>query len=171
MPIKDPVKRREYMRAWREARTAAGQCWGCRQPAANGTNRCEECTEKARAQGIARRAKRKVQGMCIICGKPVMTSRATCQACIAREANSQQRYRSAVLDHYGRTCACCGEDEERFLCVDHINNDGAAHRAMVGTGVNRWVVKNGYPEGFQILCFNCNVGRQLNKGVCPHVKS
>jgi hypothetical protein len=30
---------------------------------------------------------------------------------------------------------------------------------------------NGFPAGFQVLCFNCNQGRRLNHGVCPHVEA
>jgi hypothetical protein len=29
-------------------------------------------------------------------------------------------------------------------------------------------VKQGFPDGFQTLCFNCNVGKYKNGGVCPH---
>jgi len=25
-----------------------------------------------------------------------------------------------------------------------------------------------YPDGFQVACWNCNAGRDLNGGVCPH---
>jgi hypothetical protein len=28
--------------------------------------------------------------------------------------------------------------------------------------------KRGYPPGYRVLCFNCNRGRYLNGGVCPH---
>jgi hypothetical protein len=28
--------------------------------------------------------------------------------------------------------------------------------------------KNGFPEGFQVLCANCNIGRHINGGICPH---
>ncbi len=24
------------------------------------------------------------------------------------------------------------------------------------------------PEGFQVLCWNCNLGKYYNGGVCPH---
>jgi hypothetical protein len=26
----------------------------------------------------------------------------------------------------------------------------------------------GYPQGYQVLCMNCQVGRRDNGGVCPH---
>jgi hypothetical protein len=31
----------------------------------------------------------------------------------------------------------------------------------------RWLAKKNFPEGFQVLCANCNVAKSQN-GVCPH---
>ena len=80
-----------------------------------------------------------------------------------------------LFDHYGRVCACCGEDNPIFLTLDHMNGDGAEHRRSIGgrSGYNlhRHVVVNGFPSGFQILCYNCNCGRAKNNGVCPHKES
>ena len=80
--------------------------------------------------------------------------------------------RLAALDAYGGpTCVCCGENTEMFLCIDHINNNGGAHRKEIGNSGSRlyqWLRINGYPEGFQVLCYNCNNGKRLNNGVCPH---
>lgn len=74
-----------------------------------------------------------------------------------------------VLDQYGGQCACCGLAEPLFLTVDHINNDGAAHRRKIGPhGIYKWLIQNRFPNGFQLLCFNCNCGRARNGGVCPH---
>jgi hypothetical protein len=87
-----------------------------------------------------------------------------------REANpekvreTEQRHRgklkAAVLDHYGHGCACCGTTER--LTVDHVNGDGHLHRAEVGVGwaIYRWLVNNGFPDGFQILCLPCNVSKK-----------
>ena len=74
----------------------------------------------------------------------------------------RQKLRHIVLYHYSLTskitCACCGEDEYLFLCLDHKNNDGAQHRREVGSGARlyQWIIKNEFPEGFQVLCYNCN---------------
>lgn len=78
--------------------------------------------------------------------------------------------RQIVLNHYGARCACCGEGIERFLTVDHKHNDGNERRAIHGTGsaFYRHIIKNGFPSEFQILCFNCNLGRAMNGGTCPH---
>lgn len=38
-------------------------------------------------------------------------------------AARRKRLRAAVLEAYGARCACCGEDTEEFLSIDHIFND------------------------------------------------
>ena len=76
-----------------------------------------------------------------------------------------------VLNHYGTECACCGEVEPLFLTVDHMLNDGNKHRKEDPAGrtnIYRWLIRNGFPSGFQILCINCNQGRHRNGGMCPH---
>lgn len=86
-----------------------------------------------------------------------------------------------VYSHYSQgvpRCKCCGETEVKFLSVDHINNDGAKHRRTMrrgkkgggtgsGTQLYYWIIRNGFPKVFQILCLNCNFGKRFN-GICPH---
>lgn len=81
-----------------------------------------------------------------------------------------ERKRAQVLDHYGRRCVCCGESIDRFLTIDHINCDGVHRRKEHGSGLDfyRWIIKNNFPSDLQTLCFNCNLGRALNNGTCPH---
>ncbi|MFE1396776.1 hypothetical protein ACFW53_02415 [Nocardiopsis dassonvillei] len=58
-----------------------------------------------------------------------------------------------------------------MLTIDHVDNNGAEHRREIGGGgekLYRWLKREGYPPGYQVLCFNCNVGRHLGNGVCPH---
>jgi hypothetical protein len=75
-----------------------------------------------------------------------------------------------VYEHYGGfVCACCGETEPIFLTIDHINNDGNKHRRETGkVETAYWLYLNGLPDGFRVLCYNCNIGRARNGGVCPH---
>lgn len=92
-----------------------------------------------------------------------------------RRINSRTYYarrRQEALDAYGGKCACCGETEPAFLAIDHVNGDGKAHRATlpsVGRGgvIYRWLKAQGWPEGFQVLCHNCNHAKEL-RGGCPH---
>jgi len=83
--------------------------------------------------------------------------------------------KEAVYNAYGGyVCACCGETEKSFLTIDHVNNDGAEHRKQIrkksanGTQVYRWLIKNNFPGGFQVLCWNCQWGKVKNNGICPH---
>lgn len=97
-----------------------------------------------------------------------------CRECmLEHQRTTGKQSRMTVLNHYGPFCKCCGEDNTRFLTIDHINNDGAKQRKenkVTSTGYKyyTWIIKNNYPEDLQILCYNCNCGRQLNSGICPH---
>jgi hypothetical protein len=91
-------------------------------------------------------------------------------------AASRERMRNEVLTAYGGRCACCGEEDYAFLTIDHVNEDGATHRGKRGKNsalyVYRWLIKNDYPDGFQVLCFNCNCARSMRgDGVCPHKRA
>jgi hypothetical protein len=87
---------------------------------------------------------------------------------------NQDKQREAVYGAYGGyKCNCCGEAEKMFLSIDHVHNDGADMRKAKlysgsGTGFYLWLVKNKFPEGFQVLCMNCQIGKHKNGGVCPH---
>lgn len=89
----------------------------------------------------------------------------------SRETDKERRLRwkRETLAFYGGACACCGESDHRFLTFDHVNGGGREHRANEAyTDMLRWLRANRHPEGYQVLCWNCNSGRQINGGVCPH---
>lgn len=117
------------------------------------------------------------RGYCPDCGcrKP-RAGKQTCEVCHKsdqiRWRNRYQKYKELVFSHYGNKCMCCGETMKEFLTIDHINNDGAEHRRKInmksGSRIYIWIVKNGFPKDLQILCWNCNCGKRVNKGICPH---
>ena len=89
---------------------------------------------------------------------------------IPRVRERTLRNRMELINAYGGMCSCCGENEIRFLTLEHLNKDGKAHRAAVGgsTGVYYDLRKRGYPkEGYTILCANCNFSESLGTP-CPH---
>lgn len=101
-----------------------------------------------------------------------------------RRAKARHRQlRDLVFKAYGGVCACCGEHRETMLTIDHVNNDGAAHRKKLSAGYkkHKWrdanlggtsvyadLVRRNFPTGFQLLCANCNVSKARNGGVCEH---
>lgn len=82
--------------------------------------------------------------------------------------------REKVIDFYTnglRKCMCCGYSGIQFLNVDHVNNDGYRHRKQLkGSSykVYQDIINDGFPDKYQILCFNCNLAKNHNGGVCPH---
>jgi hypothetical protein len=88
-----------------------------------------------------------------------------------------QKLRHDILVHYSGglpACSCCGEKHDEFLTIDHINGGGTDHRRMGikgGYATYRWLIKNNFPPGFQILCMNCNFAKGHNSDGCPHKKS
>jgi hypothetical protein len=90
-----------------------------------------------------------------------------------------EKSRMEVIAGYGGKCSCCGESETKFLTVDHVNNDGHKERGhrhklnpnSYGLGLYRRIIKEGFPSRYQVLCMNCNFGKRMNNGVCPHQES
>lgn len=92
----------------------------------------------------------------------------------AKARDYGQRMRRKMLEVYGGKCACCGETEEKFLALDHVNGGGTAHKK--GGGVNCKPIaiiikREGYPQDgrYQVLCHNCNMAKGFY-GVCPHTQ-
>ncbi len=86
---------------------------------------------------------------------------------------AKRKLRQTVLNAYGGKCACCGESRYEFLAIDHMNNDGNERRrtnsAECGSSLIYWLKREGYPEGFQVLCHNCNQAKGWY-GECPHTR-
>lgn len=79
--------------------------------------------------------------------------------------------RLAVIKYYSNgkmCCACCSESKLEFLAIDHINGGGNKQRKESKvSNLAQWILKNNFPEGFQILCHNCNFAKGVYK-ICPH---
>lgn len=93
----------------------------------------------------------------------------------ANKARYHKNVKESIINAYGSQCDCCGEKEMKFLSIDHINGDGNKERKMIGFGgafyrfLYRNLKKNVILKNkYKVLCFNCNLGRQINGGICPH---
>lgn len=110
-----------------------------------------------------------------------------CKKCACRKVNSYEKrhedkvlqkyknyrimYRYMVLSHYSNSdepfCECCNEKTYQFLAIDHKFGGGNQQKKEIGGGLYGWIIRNGYPDGFRVLCHNCNSAHG-HYGYCPH---
>ena len=68
--------------------------------------------------------------------------------------------RLLVLNHYSTKsypiCAKCGEKKSEFLHVDHILGVKKQEGVRGASNLINYLLKNDCPDGYQILCGNCN---------------
>lgn len=68
------------------------------------------------------------------------------------------------LKYGGYTCCECGATDPDILTIDHIDpslvvkNNG---RREGGYELYRRLKREGFPSGYQVLCFNCNIKKHL----------
>lgn len=88
--------------------------------------------------------------------------------CRARRQKRNRSVKVRVLTHYSNgnpKCNQCGISDLDVLCIDHVANNGNTHRKNVGvaSGITfyQWLINNNFPDGFQALCANCNLKKEL----------
>lgn len=81
-----------------------------------------------------------------------------------------RKLRAEMFAAYGSRCSCCGEAEQRFLTLEHVNRDGNEHRARMkgrASAISE-LRRLGWPRnGYTILCWNCQMASWIY-GACPH---
>ena len=94
-----------------------------------------------------------------------------------------------VFSHYSKKlsnstipcCNCCGENKFLiFLTIDHVKgwknynepdlSKRKGSKRLGGNQLYRYLQKNNFPSGYQVLCMNCNSAKSDNE-VCPHQRS
>jgi len=97
----------------------------------------------------------------------------------ARNRRWYENLRIDTLRHYSPsiTCVLCGFKDVRALTIDHIDGGGIKHRQeLAKTGVRlpgtwyfyRWLRDSNYPEGYRVLCMNCQFIAHFDKTGYPH---
>ena len=105
------------------------------------------------------------------------SSRKVCKRCKNKlTAKTSRQFRAElkekVLRHYSPQLECqCSKcpypkPGMQFLSLDHINGRGE-HDRKVRRRLYQWIKNEKFPSGFQVLCFNCNLGKRQNL-ICPH---
>lgn len=134
---------------------------------------------------MATRRERNEKGLCAYCGaQPKLEMKIGCGDCSQRHSYLQgnfsrdrkdrtalyrKRIRRNVIDKYGGRCACCGERELLFLTIDHKDGTGFEDRkSFTGTAWYMHLNRTNLRTDLQVLCYNCNNGREMGGGICPH---
>lgn len=155
-----------------QERRESGKCTNCQNDSENGFSQCVNCQEKTRTRNFEIYHKKKKTGLCNFCNKPSDTGKVYCELCFNKFKEKHKKLKIEVFMAYGGfKCSCCGETIDKFLTIDHINNNGNDHRRKIGSSsLYKWLKANNFPPEFQVLCYNCNLGKYLNGGKCPHNK-
>ncbi len=154
-------------------------CINCKNPVKN-TILCQTCKHKKSVLSKSYYNHKKHNNLCTSCSKnKPIRGKNKCNVC-TNKINKKQRVQREqlkieVINHYSKglnKCNCCSANNFKFLTIGHINNDGAKEGREIeysfGSSFYRWLKKNKYPKGYQVLCWNCNCGRAQNGGICPH---
>ena len=81
----------------------------------------------------------------------------------------RQALKLEVFSYYSKSpipfCLHCGQTDIDVLCLDHICNGGVQQRIRLGNiGGHKFysrVKKHDFPEGYQVLCANCNLKKAM----------
>jgi hypothetical protein len=159
---------------------------GAEKPAdqfAKGRNRCLECNrayyreyfrtrpeQKERRRETIRRWQQSEKGRQWRAKHNAQYYAAHRERLIAHTRAWRAEVDAKLREIYGSVCACCGETEPAFLTIDHVNGDGAEDRKKHDghRQLRFWLSQQPKLPGYRMLCWNCNCGRRLNNGVCPH---
>lgn len=177
-----PSNRAPYFKKRYEECKRKGVCYTCGNKLPSGYDfskkpHCEKCKEQNDKSTKAYKTRNVKAGMCKTCGQNKIVRAKLCESCHQTQIHAQHDYglrlKVQVLTHYADghkpECTCCGEGDMTLLNLDHLEGGGNVHRREVGFGpaFYRWVIKQNFPKGFQVLCYNCNIGKHRNGGVCP----
>jgi len=86
---------------------------------------------------------------------------------LIQNKNRYQKLKYEVLSYYSSgeiKCKWCGFNDIRALVIDHIGNDGSSNRkTLMSSSIYAYLKKNDFPNGFQVLCHNCNWIKEVSR--------
>ncbi len=93
----------------------------------------------------------------------------------AKSTAYKKKQRRVVLEFYADgdiRCRCCREQTYEFLTLDHIDGQSpdVPQDFRAGAGLIRILIREDFPPGYQVLCWNCNCAKGKSKGIyrCKH---
>lgn len=167
------VLRGKQVKNWK----TAGLCQGCGKadPKPNCTL-CQPCMDDRSRVSSKHYRRRKEAGTCYYCDQPPEPDKVLCAYHLEQHADYRVQVKLDAIDAYGgRVCALCGYDNVvETLEIDHIAGGSRAHlrelgllgpmrMAAAGYQFYLWLRREGYPEGFRVLCPTCNKQAHYDK--------
>lgn len=76
----------------------------------------------------------------------------------------RKKVKQLAIDHYSDgsfSCAYCGFSDVRALSIDHLDGGGSKERRIHRGNFYGYLVAHDYPDGFQVLCMNCQFIKKL----------
>lgn len=136
------------------------------------TKHCPKCDKRRSIRRFSKDISRLDgrNGWCKLCIKRLSKKYLKDKARQGRERRIALRLEA--LSHYSDAsaprCLCCHEWRIEFLSIDHEKGGGTKHkREVCGSHLYLWLKQQNYPEGFRVLCHNCNQSLGAY-GYCPH---
>lgn len=109
--------------------------------------------------------------VCGVCGAsyvPIGGNQKYCWSCLSETSTSlrtRQHFKLKVISYYSNgkvCCAICGNADINLLSIDHINGGvGRYRKEGSGQALYHFLANHNYPEGFQVLCLNCNRAKSI----------
>jgi len=136
-----------------------GRCY--RKPRLPNLTTCYECHRKQNIKSLERYFLAISKGLCPKCKKEKTIGKKHCEVCLKKQKVFRLKYKMIVYNKYANgdmRCVKCGIDDIRVLDVDHIHGGGTEQRKTAGRGNQfyHYLIKAGLPDGYQLLCRNCN---------------
>ena len=113
----------------------------------------------------------KIKGLCVYCSQVAVNHSHFCEKHMATKKESDRashlKNKQVVLAHYCHNeirCQICGFSDMRALTIDHLAGGGCQHRRELrggGPGFYRWLKQRNFPDGYQVLCMNCQFIKRI----------
>ncbi|SRR6266404_3700171 len=113
-------------------------------------------------------AKRREAKLCLYCASPVLVGGTKCDSCKELDRVRKAALKLNVLTFYspnhrlGCSWKDCSVTDIDMLSLDHINNDGHQEKHK-GSYIYIKVKNLGFPGGFQTLCYNHQMKKELER--------
>lgn len=135
-----------------------------------GKSSCNKCLEYAKYKAREFRIKQRANGLCQDCMIKVKQGHVLCAKHLEMRKNTSRKNVKLLKEEcfkvYGKKCSWpnCKITDHDMLTLDHIKDNGAKERKQkrrLGIVLFGHLKKKGWPKGYQTLCGNHQLKKEL----------